>query len=116
MRMRSEEGKRKQQARQSNGEKEGNVKESVGEVEVKKVPHQEEQKVPQEEQKLPQEEQPLLDAAGPWSFESSKGDASYVVKFNASTTMLTCNCPGFKFRRSCKHVKEIQNAQMQSQD
>jgi exodeoxyribonuclease V alpha subunit len=46
---------------------------------------------------------------GPWEFESSKGDLTYVAKFNEDTRMLSCNCPGFKYRKSCKHVQKIQN-------
>ena len=32
----------------------------------------------------------------------------YTTKWNDTQTELLCDCPGYKFRRSCKHVKEIQ--------
>ena len=46
---------------------------------------------------------------GPWTFESSKKkEVLYTTKWNDTQTELLCDCPGYKFRRSCKHVKEIQ--------
>jgi len=46
---------------------------------------------------------------GPWTFESSKKkEVLYTAKWNDTQTELLCDCPGYKFRRSCKHVKEIQ--------
>jgi hypothetical protein len=37
--------------------------------------------------------------------ESSKGDKMYIVQFNNG--MWDCDCPGFSFRRICKHVNLI---------
>ncbi len=37
---------------------------------------------------------------------SSKGDKEYIVKSDASGS-LTCECPGYGFRRQCRHIKEI---------
>lgn len=39
--------------------------------------------------------------------KGSKGD-EYVVSVNGDR--FNCTCSGFQFRRTCKHVKEIQNA------
>ena len=47
-------------------------------------------------------------SGGKYTFESSKGDGVvYTTQWNESLSMLSCDCPGFKFRRSCKHVKEV---------
>ena len=37
---------------------------------------------------------------------SSKGDKEYIVKANASGS-LECECPGYGFRRSCRHIKQV---------
>ena len=39
-----------------------------------------------------------------WTMQGSKG-ATYVV--TASRGRYDCTCPGFQFRRACKHVNEI---------
>jgi len=36
---------------------------------------------------------------------NSKGTGTYKVILNNGN--LTCSCPGFGFRRSCRHIKEI---------
>lgn len=36
----------------------------------------------------------------------SKGN-KYVVKYNSTTKKKTCTCPGFTFRRKCKHLEEL---------
>ena len=41
-----------------------------------------------------------------WSIEGSKGNL-YSVKL--SDGVYTCSCPGFGFRRKCRHIKEIKN-------
>lgn len=38
--------------------------------------------------------------------KSSKGDKEYKVTYGP--TGWNCECPGFGFRRSCRHVKELQ--------
>ena len=37
---------------------------------------------------------------------SSKGDKEYIVKADVSGS-LECTCPGYGFRRECRHIKEI---------
>lgn len=43
-----------------------------------------------------------------WTVIGSKGDRYIVEKTDSG---LTCTCSGFKFRGSCKHVKEIEAKQ-----
>ena len=48
-------------------------------------------------------------ASGPWIFSSSKDDSVlYTTTETSSASGLTCDCPGFKYRKTCKHVQEIQ--------
>lgn len=42
-----------------------------------------------------------------WSVAGSKG-SSYTVIRNRSSW--TCTCPGFQFRKTCRHIKELQDA------
>lgn len=42
-----------------------------------------------------------------WSVDGSKG-SRYTVIRNKSTW--TCTCPGFQFRKTCRHIKECQDA------
>ena len=42
-----------------------------------------------------------------WAVEGSKG-AKYNVIRNKSTW--TCTCSGFQFRKTCRHIKELQDA------
>lgn len=46
----------------------------------------------------------LVEAKG-WVFKSSKGDKEYEVTQDG--VKLNCTCPGYTFRRKCKHVTEI---------
>jgi len=41
-----------------------------------------------------------------WSVKGSKGNL-YSVKLSGGA--YTCSCPGFGFRRKCRHIKEIKN-------
>ena len=41
-----------------------------------------------------------------YKVKSSKGNSSYEVKMNMSGS-LECSCPGYGFRRKCRHVTEI---------
>ena len=39
---------------------------------------------------------------------SSKGDKEYEVNYNA-TGDLECSCPGYGFRRKCRHIDQVTN-------
>ena len=41
-----------------------------------------------------------------WSVKGSKGNI-YTVKLSQGT--YSCTCPGFGFRRKCRHITEIKN-------
>lgn len=41
-----------------------------------------------------------------WTVEGSRGAKYLVVK---SQNSYSCTCPGFQFRRNCKHVENIKN-------
>ena len=41
-----------------------------------------------------------------YKVKSSKGDKEYIVKSNA-TGSLECSCPGYGFRRKCRHINEV---------
>lgn len=42
-----------------------------------------------------------------WVVEGSKGSRYTVVR---SKHVWTCTCPGFQFRKNCRHVTELKNA------
>jgi hypothetical protein len=42
-----------------------------------------------------------------WSVDGSKGSKYTVVR---TRNKWTCTCPGFQFRKSCRHIQELQNA------
>ena len=42
-----------------------------------------------------------------WSVAGSRGSVYAVTRANSSWT---CSCPGFQFRKSCRHIKECQSA------
>ena len=42
-----------------------------------------------------------------WSVDGSKGSKYTVVR---TKNKWTCTCPGFQFRKSCRHSQELQNA------
>ena len=42
-----------------------------------------------------------------WVVEGSRGSKYTVVR---SKNIWTCTCPGYQFRKSCKHVTELKNA------
>jgi len=43
-----------------------------------------------------------------YKVKSSKGNAYYEVKMNASGS-LKCSCPGYGFRRKCRHIDYVMN-------
>ena len=49
---------------------------------------------------------PNIDSNKVYKVKSSKGNSSYEVKMNSSGSM-ECTCPGYGFRRKCRHVTEI---------
>ena len=44
-----------------------------------------------------------------WKVTSSSGSTYTVTRINGER--YTCNCPGFKFRRKCKHTQQIRGEQ-----
>jgi hypothetical protein len=52
---------------------------------------------------------PNIDRDKEYKVLSSKGDKEYTVKSDASGS-LQCTCPGYGFRRQCRHITEIQNS------
>jgi hypothetical protein len=44
------------------------------------------------------------DESKTWTVQGSRGSQYVVVR---SKNSWSCNCPGFQFRRSCKHVTQI---------
>jgi hypothetical protein len=42
-----------------------------------------------------------------WLVAGSKGSKYTVVR---TRNKWTCTCPGFQFRKSCRHIQELQNA------
>ena len=42
-----------------------------------------------------------------WNIESSKPGNFYEVKYQNKS--FSCTCPGFGFRRKCRHITEVQN-------
>jgi hypothetical protein len=49
----------------------------------------------------------LKEDAETWSVEGSQGSRYTVIRTKNSWT---CSCPGFQFRKSCRHIKECQSA------
>jgi hypothetical protein len=45
------------------------------------------------------------DESKTWTVQGSRGSQYVVVR---SKNSWSCNCPGFQFRKSCKHVTQIQ--------
>jgi len=42
-----------------------------------------------------------------WLVEGSRGSRYTVIRTRSTWT---CTCPGFQFRKSCRHIQELQNA------
>ena len=49
---------------------------------------------------------PNIDSNKVYKVKSSKGDKEYLVQMNNSGS-LQCTCPGYQFRRSCRHIKTV---------
>jgi hypothetical protein len=52
---------------------------------------------------------PNIDSYKVYKVKSSKGDKVYEVNMNISGS-LECSCPGYGYRRICRHITEIQNS------
>jgi len=52
------------------------------------------------------DDKPNIQSDKVYKVTSSKGDKVYEVKANSSGS-LECECPGYGFRRSCRHIKEV---------
>ena len=51
---------------------------------------------------------PNIDSNKAYKVKSSRGNAYYEVKMNASGS-LECTCPGYGFRRRCRHIDYVKN-------
>ena len=49
---------------------------------------------------------PNIDKDKVYKVISSKGDSHYEVKMNSSGSM-ECTCPGYGFRRRCRHIDQV---------
>ena len=49
---------------------------------------------------------PNIDSNKVYKVKSSKGNKEYLVQMNNSGSM-ECTCPGYQFRRSCRHIKTV---------
>ena len=52
---------------------------------------------------------PNIDSDIEYKVMSSKGDKEYLVHMNASGS-LECECPGYGFRRRCRHIDQVQSS------
>jgi len=52
-------------------------------------------------------QQAVKDDTQVWTVDGSRGSRYNVIR-NKNTW--TCTCPGFQFRKSCRHIKELQDA------
>ena len=50
-----------------------------------------------------------IDSNKVYKVKSSKGDKEYEVKQNKAGNM-ECSCPGYGFRRRCRHIDEVQKS------
>ena len=48
-------------------------------------------------------------AIGIWKIPSSKGDKEYTVTTSISGS-LECECPGYGFRRRCRHIDQVKES------
>jgi len=51
---------------------------------------------------------PNIDSNKVYKVVSSKGNKEYLVQINVSGSM-ECTCPGYGFRRKCRHIEEVVN-------
>ena len=55
----------------------------------------------------PASQQAINNETKTWVVEGSRGSRYTVIRNKSSWS---CTCPGFQFRRSCKHVQELKDA------
>ena len=55
----------------------------------------------------PAHQQMVNDGTKTWSVEGSRGSKYVVVRTKNSWS---CTCPGFQFRKTCRHIKECKDA------
>jgi hypothetical protein len=53
------------------------------------------------------DQESLKEETETWFVEGSQGSRYTVIRTKNSWT---CSCPGFQFRKSCRHIKECQSA------
>ena len=51
---------------------------------------------------------PNIDKDKVYKVKSSKGDKVYDINMNTSGS-LECSCPGYGFRRKCRHIEEVKS-------
>jgi len=51
---------------------------------------------------------PNIDSNKVYKVVSSRGNKEYLVQMNVSGSM-ECTCPGYGFRRKCRHIEEVVN-------
>jgi len=51
---------------------------------------------------------PNIDSNKVYKVKSSKGNKEYDVNMNISGS-LECSCPGYGFRRRCRHIEEVKS-------
>jgi len=51
---------------------------------------------------------PNIDSNAIYKVKSSRGNKEYQVQMNISGSM-ECTCPGYTFRRKCRHIEEVVN-------
>ncbi len=59
--------------------------------------------------KAPKPEGPEIPKDKVFKVKSSKGDKEYILQAN-STGSLECSCPGYGFRRKCRHIEEVKQS------
>ena len=52
---------------------------------------------------------PNIDKNKVYKVKSSRGDKEYQVQMDSSGS-LACECPGYGFRRRCRHIDEVQKS------
>ena len=59
--------------------------------------------------KAPKPDIPNIDSNKVYKVKSSRGDKEYQVQMDSSGS-LACECPGYGFRRRCRHIDQVQKS------